>query len=362
MVGRGVSGGDEGRRRRVSVIVACYNEAGNIALMHDRLSKALSASKYDYDLIFVENGSTDGSRTLLEMLSEHDSHVHVVVLSRNFGSQAAFSSGLEYSSGDCAVLLDGDLQDPPELIPQLLEKWEEGYEVVYGERVTRRANPALRAAYKAFYRVFSRLSYLSIPHDAGDFGVLDRRVVDVLNAMPERDRFLRGLRAWAGFRQCGVPYHRDARHAGRSTNSLAGLFRWAFTGLVSFSFAPLELISLLCVFVIGATALALVVYMVLFFVSPGSPRGFQTLLVAVLFLGAVQLLSLSIIGAYVAKIFEEVKGRPKFLVDRVLHRSAGARTASEDETPAHPAVAAGVAPVIPMRRGAESAEPEVRHG
>ena len=348
---------EETGRPRVSAIVACYNEAGSIALMHRRLTDTLSATAYDYELIFVENGSTDGSRELLDMISLHDSHVHVLVLSRNFGSQAAFSSGLEYATGDCAVLLDGDLQDPPELIPQLLQKWEEGYEVVYGERVTRRANPVLRAAYRTFYRVFSRLSYLKIPHDAGDFGVVDRRVVDVLNAMPERDRFLRGLRAWAGFRQCGVPYDRDARYAGRTTNSIAGLFRWAFTGLVSFSFAPLELISLLCIFVIGATALALVVYMVLFFVSPGSPRGFQTLLVAVLFLGAVQLLSLSIIGAYVAKIFEEVKGRPKFLVDRVLHRSAVAHAATDEEQTGLRAADGGVArPVIPMHRSGRSRE------
>src|SRR5205807_6338039 len=147
-----------------------------------------------------------------------------------------------------------------------------------------------------------------------------RRVIDVLNAMPERDRFLRGLRAWVGFKQCGVSYQRDARHAGRTTNSLLGLFRWAFTGIVSFSFAPLELISLLCIFVIGLAGVALVVYLVLFFVTPGSPRGFETLLVAVLFLGAVQLLCLSIIGTYVAKIFEEVKARPRYVVERVLHR------------------------------------------
>ena len=312
------------RRMTVSAIVACYNEVGSIALMHRRLSAVLSELAYDYELIFVENGSRDASRALLETLADADPHVHVIVLSRNFGSQAAFSSGLDYATGDCAVLLDGDLQDPPEVVPSLLAKWEEGYEVVYGERATRRASLPLRLAYKAFYRLFSRLSYLNIPVDAGDFGVMDRRVIDVVNAMPERDRFLRGLRAWAGFKQCGVTYHRDARHAGRTTNSVLGLFRWAFTGIISFSFAPLELISLLCIFVIGLTGIALVVYMTLFFVTPGSPRGFQTLLVAVLFLGAVQLLALSIIGTYVAKIFEEVKGRPRYVVDKVLHRSRAA--------------------------------------
>ena len=322
------------RGGKVSAIVACYNELGNIALMHRRLTAALAPLPYDYEILFIENGSHDASRALLETLADSDPHVRVVVLSRNFGSQAAFSCGLDHATGDCAVLLDGDLQDPPELIPSMLAKWEQGYEVVYGERVQRRASPPLRLAYKAFYRLFSRLSYLRIPVDAGDFGVIDRRVIGVMQAMPERDRFLRGLRAWAGFRQCGVAYHRDARHSGRTTNSLWGLFRWAFTGLVSFSFAPLELISLLCILVIGLTGIALVVYMVLFFVTPGSPRGFQTILVAVLFLGAVQLLSLSIIGTYVAKIFEEVKGRPLYVVDRILHRERRGAAAQDTFAPA----------------------------
>jgi glycosyltransferase involved in cell wall biosynthesis len=308
-------------RKKVSAVVACYNELGNIPAMYERLTATLSALPYEYELIFVENGSKDDSLALLHELSERDTHVHVLVLSRNFGSQAAFSSGLDYASGDCAVLLDGDLQDPPEVIPAFVARWEEGFDVAYGERIKRAAPPLLRMGYRAFYRLFSRLSYLSIPVDAGDFGLMDRRVTDVLNAMPERDRFLRGLRAWAGFRQCGVPYQRAARHSGKSTNSIAALFRWAFSGLVSFSYAPLEFISLLAIGVIALTGVALLVYLVLFFVTPAAPRGFETILIAVLFLGAIQLLCLSIVGTYVAKIFEEVKQRPKYLVDRVVHRS-----------------------------------------
>jgi glycosyltransferase involved in cell wall biosynthesis len=306
-------------RKQISAVIASYNELGSIPEMHSRLTAVLSALPYDYELIFVENGSQDDSRAVLSQLAERDPHVVVVVLSRNFGSQAAFSSGLEHATGDCAVLLDGDLQDPPEMIPELVAKWSEGYAVVYGERVKRKASWPLRIAYKAFYRIFSRLSYLNIPVDAGDFGLIDRRVIQVINSMPEVDRFLRGLRAWAGFRQCGVTYHRAARHAGKSTNSMVGLFSWAVRGLVSFSYAPLQLISLVSVCVIALTGAAIVVYMVLFFVTPPAPRGFETVLVSVLFLGAVQLLCLSIIGAYLGQIFQEVKRRPKYVVDCVIH-------------------------------------------
>jgi dolichol-phosphate mannosyltransferase len=316
-------------RKKISAVIACYNELGSIPEMHSRLTATLSALPHEYELIFVENGSQDDSRAVLSQLAERDPHVVVVVLSRNFGSQAAFSSGLEHATGDCAVLLDGDLQDPPEVIPELVAKWSEGYAVVYGERVKRKASWPLRVAYKAFYRIFSRLSYLNIPVDAGDFGLIDRRVIEVINSMPEVDRFLRGLRAWAGFRQCGVTYHRAARHAGKSTNSMVGLFSWAVRGLVSFSFAPLQLISLVSVCVIALTGVAIVVYVVLFFVTPPAPRGFETVLVSVLFLGAVQLLCLSIIGAYLGQIFQEVKRRPQYVVDSVIHHATAGVGADE---------------------------------
>jgi dolichol-phosphate mannosyltransferase len=316
-------------RKKISAVIACYNELGSIPEMHARLTAALSALPYDYELIFVENGSQDDSRAVLSQLAERDSHVVVVVLSRNFGSQAAFSSGLEHATGDCAVLLDGDLQDPPEVIPELVAKWAEGYAVVYGERVKRKASWPLRIAYKAFYRIFSRLSYLTIPVDAGDFGLIDRRVIEVINSMPEVDRFLRGLRAWAGFRQCCVAYHRAERHAGKSTNSIVGLFSWAVRGLVSFSFAPLQLISLVAVCVIALTGVGMVIYMVLAFVTPPAPRGFETVLISVLFLGAVQLLCLSIIGAYLGQIFQEVKRRPKYVVDCVIHHATAGAGADE---------------------------------
>lgn len=314
--------------RPISIVVPCYNEQENIQALHERIVVVMASVTADWELVFVDNGSRDESRVTFAELAARDPRVIVLTLSRNFGSQAAYSSGIEYARGAAVICMDGDLQDPPEVIPELVSRWLEGYDVVYGDRVRRQAGLAMRFANKAFYRLLRRFSYIDIPLDAGDFGLLDRRVVDIMNAMPERNRLIRGLRAWVGFRQVGVPYTRDARHAGRSSNSMIDLFRWASTGLVSYSYAPLELISLLAGIVMVLAAVAIVVYTVLYFIKPGVPQGFQTLLVAVLFLGAVQLLCLSIISEYIAKIFEEVKARPKYIVGSVTN----ARPASTGRT------------------------------
>jgi polyisoprenyl-phosphate glycosyltransferase len=311
--------------RPISIVVPSYNEQENIKALYDRTAAAIANVTADWELVFVDNGSRDDSRRIFAELAVQNPHVTVLSLSRNFGSQAAYSSGLDYARGDAVVCMDGDLQDPPELIPELVSRWLEGYEVVYGERVRRKAGLAMRFAYKAFYRLLRRFSYIEIPLDAGDFALLDRRVVDIMNAMPERNRLIRGLRAWVGFRQVGVPYVRDARHAGRSSNSIIDLFRWAGTGLVSYSYAPLELISLMAAVVMILAAVAIVIYTVLYFLNPRIPQGFQTLLVAILFLGAVQLLCLSIISQYLAQIFEEVKGRPKYIVGSVNKTIASTR-------------------------------------
>ena len=308
-----------GRPPYVSVVIPCYNEQGNVLPMYERLTAALRPVTPSYELIFVNNGSYDHSPELFEELASRDQHVSVLTLSRNFGSQGAYSAGFAYASGDCVVGLDGDIQDPPELIPALLAKWQEGYDVVYGIRARRKGSLPRRIGYKLFYRLLRRLSYVDIPRDASDFGVMDRRVVNVLNEMPERSRLIRGLRAYAGFSQTGIPYERAERFSGFTTNSFLGLFRWASLGIVSFSFAPLDLISYLAGVVVALTGVAIVVYTALFFLVPGAPRGFQTLLVAVLFLGAVQLLCLSIIGTYLGKVFEEVKARPRYLVHDILN-------------------------------------------
>jgi dolichol-phosphate mannosyltransferase len=213
--------------------------------------------------------------------------------------------------------MDGDLQDPPEVIPELVAKWREGWEVVYGVRTKREATLFLQIAYKLFYRIFHATSYIKVPVDAGDFSLMDRKVIDALNRLPERDRFVRGLRAWVGFKQTGVPYVRPERMFGRTTNNLLKNIAWARKGIFSFSYLPLELISYLAFFVTGLSALAIVFYVVMYFVKGEAPPGFLTLLVAVLFLGGIQLLSLAIIGDYLGRVFEEVKQRPHFIVREV---------------------------------------------
>ena len=247
----------------------------------------------------------------------------VVTHSRNFGSQSAFTSGMRICTGDAAVLLDGDLQDPPELIEDFHAKWIEGYDVVYGARVARDANRFLRFSYRAFYRLFRAASYVPVPLDAGDFSLMDRRVIDALNQLPETNRFLRGLRAWVGFRQVGVPYHRPERMFGTTTNNLMRNIGWARKAIFSFSYIPLELITLVGILTTVVAFLAIIVEIVVRIVNPASaPTGFASLIVLILFIGGIQLLCLSVIGSYLAHIYEEVKRRPPYIVAAIQNRPA----------------------------------------
>jgi glycosyltransferase involved in cell wall biosynthesis len=230
----------QARRRKISAIIACYRDAQAIPIMYDRLVAVFTKLDVDFEIIFVNDASPDDAEAVLEQLSERDARVIAVTHSRNFGSQSAFTSGMRICSGDAAVLLDGDLQDPPELIEAFYAKWLEGYDVVYGARVARDANRFLRVSYKIFYRLFRAASYVPVPLDAGDFSLMDRRVIDALNSLPETNRFLRGLRAWVGFRQIGVPYHRPERMFGTTTNSLLRNIGWARKAIFSFSYIPLR--------------------------------------------------------------------------------------------------------------------------
>jgi glycosyltransferase involved in cell wall biosynthesis len=301
--------------------------------MYERLRRTFNEIGADYEIVFVNDGSPDNARDVLDELACSDSKVVVINHSRAFGSQSAFSSGMRIATGDAVVLLDGDLQDPPELIPQLVERWNEGFDVVYGVRVEREATAFMRRAYKFFYRAFRRLSYISIPLDAGDFGLLDRRVVEVLNDMPESQRFIRGLRAWVGFRQAGVPYVRPERMFGKSTNSLVKNVAWARQAIVSFSYVPLDLIAWLALVTVGFAFSGLVVELMLKLLDPGlAPKGFTTLVTVMLLVGGIQLLCVAIIGSYVAHIYEESKRRPSFVVESVLN--APAQKVSADGTKA----------------------------
>lgn len=306
--------------RKLSAVIACYRDAPAIPIMYERLIAVFQKIGVDYEIIFVNDCSPDNAAEVLTNLAAQDKKVIVINHTRNFGSQSAFTSGMKIASGDAVILLDGDLQDPPELIESFFQKWQEGYDVVYGERLKRQGKLFLRVAYKAFYRMFRITSYLDVPLNAGDFSLLDRRVVDALNSLPENNRFLRGLRAWVGFRQTGVSYVRPERMFGRTTNSILKNLGWARKAIISFSYVPLDLITWIALIVVGLSFLAIVFQLVMrIFFSQFVPSGFTTLIILILFIGGVQLLSLSIIGAYLSHIYDETKRRPPYIVESILN-------------------------------------------
>lgn len=307
--------------KKISAIIACYKDEQAIPIMYQRLTQVFAKIGVSYEIIFVNDGSPDNSEEVLRKLVKKDRHVIAINHSRNFSTQMAFTSGMEVASGDGVVLLDGDLQDPPELIEKFFKKWQEGYDVVYGIRVKREAPLHMQILYKLFYRIFRKMAYIKIPLDASDFSLIDKKVVNALKMLPERDRFLRGLRAWVGFSQTGVPYVRPERMFGRSTNSLLKNLGWAAKGIFSFSYIPLELIALLSFLVFIVASIGIIYQIIYRLVFKNTPEGITTVLVVILFLGAVQLLGLSIIGQYIAKIFEEVKQRPQYIVKSVFRRS-----------------------------------------
>lgn len=309
------------KNKKISAIIACYKDEKAIPIMHNRLTKTFKKLKIDYEIIFINDGSPDNTESILKNIVNKDSHTIAINHSRNFSSQMAFTSGMEISTGDAVVFLDGDLQDPPEIIEKFYKKWMEGYDIVYGIRNKREAPIVMQFAYKLFYRIFHKISYISIPLDAGDFSLIDRKVVDVLKTFPERDRFLRGLRAWVGFKQTGIPYTRPERMFGRTTNNLYKNFNWATKGIFSFSYVPLQLMTMISlgVFVLSVIGMTIQICLKLFF-PESAPKGTTTILVSILFLGSIQLLGISILGEYIGKIFEEVKQRPKFIVKSIFKK------------------------------------------
>jgi len=307
--------------KKLSAIIACYKDEQAIPLMYQRLSSVFKKLKVNYEIIFVNDGSPDNTEAVLKKLVKKDSHVIGITHSRNFSSQMAFSSGMQIASGDAIILLDGDLQDPPELIEQFYLKWIKGFDVVYGVRTKREAPLLMQIAYKLFYRIFHKLSYIRIPLDAGDFSLIDKKVYSIMNTFPERDRFLRGLRAWVGFRQIGVPYVRHERIFGKTTNNFFNNFNWATKGIFSFSYVPLQIMTMVSLVVFFLSCIGMVVQIILRILYPDlAPKGTTTILIAVLFIGSIQLLGISILGEYIGKIFEEVKQRPKFIVKNIFRK------------------------------------------
>lgn len=303
----------------LSAVIACYKDGEAIPVMHKRLTDVFQKIGCNYEIIFVNDGSPDDSEIILERICQKDEKTTAIFHSRNFNSQNAFTSGMIHSKGDAVILLDGDLQDPPEIIEDFVKKWLEGYDVVYGSRINRDTSKIMNYAYKKFYRIFNKLSYLDIPLDAGDFSLMDRKVVNEINNTKERDRFIRGLRAWVGFKQIGVPYYRPERLFGKSTNNFLKNIKWAKKGIFSFSYLPLELMSFFSYIIVLISGIALLFYIILHFVNQEAPKGITTLIVLVLFLGGIQLLSISILSEYIGKILEETKKRPNFIVKKILN-------------------------------------------
>jgi dolichol-phosphate mannosyltransferase len=316
---------------KITAIIACYKDEQAIPIMYERLVKMFNETKVRYEIIFVNDASPDNTEKVIANIVANDYNVIGITHSRNFGSQSAFLSGMEIATGDSVVLLDGDLQDPPEVIPSLYQKWMEGYDVVYGRRVKREMSFIMNVVYKFFYRVFSRLSFITIPVDAGDFSMMDRKVVNELIKLPEKEVFLRGLRAWVGFKQTGVDYVRPERMFGKSTNNLRKNIQWAKKAIFSFSFVPLEILSYIGLILTGISFLGIIIQVILRFVYPDAPQGFSTVIVLILFFGGIQILAVSILGEYLSKIFEEGKSRPKFIRQAILYKGKKLDTAVEIE-------------------------------
>jgi len=306
------------RQNSISVVVPCYNEEDVIRQTHSRLSNALVATGLEYEIVYVNDGSRDNTLAILRELQAADSHVRVVAFARNFGHQVAVTAGVDFATGDAVVLIDADLQDPPELITEMVRMWRDGYQVVYGVRESRTGESAFKLlTAKYFYRIINSISDVAIPLDTGDFRLMDRRVVDVLKSMPERDRFLRGMVSWIGFKQSPLHYARSERAAGGTKYPLRKMILFALDGIVSFSLVPLRLATLFgfvaAVFAMLGIAYALVLRL---FTGNWAP-GWTLLFITTFFLGGATLLCLGIIGEYVGRIYRELKRRPLYVVGEV---------------------------------------------
>lgn len=303
----------------LSIIAPIFNEIDNLPELHRRVGAAMQPTRIDWELLLVDDGSTDGSTDAIQSMARADAHVRPIIFSRNFGHQIAVTAGLDYSRGQAVVIIDADLQDPPELIPDLMAKWREGFEVVYAVRAEREGESWFKRLTAAvFYRLIYRITDVKIPLDVGDFRLLDRQVVDTLKRMRERHRFLRGMAAWVGFRQVGVPYRRAARTAGVTKYPFRKMLRLAINAVTGFSYFPLQLATYFGFMSAGLSALAIPVVIAMRLIGHQAFTGQATTLIAVLFLGGVQLISLGILGEYIGRLYDEAKGRPLYVAREAL--------------------------------------------
>ncbi|MGH9387708.1 MAG: glycosyltransferase family 2 protein [Vicinamibacterales bacterium] len=316
-------------KRLISLVVPVYNEAEVIGVFYDRATHALiNLAGFDYEILFVDDGSRDGSYSLLAGFAAANPRVRVLKFSRNFGHQIAITAGIDHARGDCVVVIDADLQDPPEVVPAMIERWDQGFDVVYGVRAEREGEGAMKLfTASAFYRLLQRLTNIQIPADVGDFRLMSRRAVDQLKLLREKDRFVRGLVSWIGFNQTGLTYSRDKRFAGTTKYPYRKMIKFAFDGITSFSTAPLKLAT----WSGYAASLLAFLYLVSVFVQKllgYTVEGWATIMVAMLFLGGVQLVCLGILGEYLGRIFNEVKPRPMYVVEEVLQSGSDPKRAA----------------------------------
>ena len=312
-------------KKVISFVFPIYNEEGNISLLYAEMQKVVAKlTRYRYEFIFVNDGSRDSSLQLLSELAKKDKQVIILNFSRNFGHQAAVTAGIDHAKGDAVIIMDADMQDPPEVCLELVKRWEEGYDVAYAQRRSRQDTFFKKTTATAFYRLLAKLSAIDIPRNTGDFRLADRKVIDAVRGMQEYNRFLRGMFSFVGFKQIAVPFDRHARHAGVTNYPLKKMLRLAKDGILGFSDIPLRLIARLG-FLVSLLSLIGIIYAVLlkvFFASITVP-GWTMIVVAIFFMGGVQLLMLGVIGEYIGRIYNEVRGRPKYIIAEVTDQTNG---------------------------------------
>ena len=299
----------------ISIIAPVYNELGNLDELYRRICEVMDSAGESWEMVLVDDGSSDGSSDIIRRLGEQDERIRPVIFARNFGHQIAVTAGLDYSRGDAAVIIDADLQDPPEVILEMMASWRAGNQVVYAVRSEREGETWFKKMTASlFYRIIFRITDVNIPLDTGDFRLMDRQVMDVMGQMRERHRFLRGMSAWVGFRQAGVTYKRVARYSGETKYPFSKMLRLAITAITGFSYFPLQVATYLGFICAGLSILAIPAVAVARLVGEQAFLGQATTLISVLFLGGVQLISLGILGEYIGRVYDEVKGRPLYIV------------------------------------------------
>jgi len=306
------------KKKAYSIIIPVYNEEGTLEALYQRLTAVMCSVSDEFEIIFVDDNSKDNSFNIMNDLYEKDDRVKILKFSRNFGHQAAISAGLDHSQGEAVIMMDADLQDPPEVIIKLVKKYKEGYDVVYARREARKGESMFKLwTASAFYKIINYFADIDIPLNTGDFRLINRKVVDSLKSIPEKNRFLRGLIPWVGYKQIGVDYIRDARHAGSTKFTTRKMMHFAIDGISGFSHVPLKIATMLG-FIVSLISFLIVLWVFYFRLSREPVPGWASLMVTITFIGGIQLISLGIIGEYLARIYDEVKNRPLYLLDKKI--------------------------------------------